>query len=187
MQKKSDFIFKYPPNLQELDLATMVSMYRDRGEPRRAKPGEYLGCTASHKLLKHAKWWFGLYYSQAAWDSLLTKSSEGYPLTEVELNLLGLVHALDEEPPHREFVEQNIGTLPKLAYLIVNDIRQFGFISEEEQGHLTITPAGEKALQGICRRVYGKRFSPEMLELYDQDPSHFVGKTTSPSDQASLF
>jgi hypothetical protein len=187
MQKKSDFIFKYPPNLQELDLATMVSLYRDRGEPRRAKPGEYLACTITHKLLKHAKWWFGIYYSQAAWDSLLTKSSEGYPLTEVELNLLGLLLAMENEPPHREFVEQHIGTLPKLAYLIVNDVRQFGFIHEDEHGYLTLTEAGDRALQGICRRVYGRRFLPEMLDLYEQDPSFFADKTSSSSDQASLF
>jgi hypothetical protein len=187
MQKKSDFIFKYPPNLQELDLATMVSMYRDRGEPRRSGPGKYLACAVTRKLLKHAKWWFGLYYSQSAWDSLLTKSSEGYPLTETELNLLGLILAMENEPPHREFVEQNIGILPKLAYLIVNDVRQFGFINEDEHGYLTITPAGERALQGVCRRIYSKRFLPEMLVLYEQDPSFFASKTTSPNDQASLF
>ncbi len=186
MQKKSEFIFKYPPNLQELDLATMVSMYRDRGEPRRAAPGKYLACAESHKLLKHAKWWFGLYYSQPAWDSLLTKSSEGYPLTEAELNLLGLLLTLDEEPPQREFAEKNLGVLQKLGYLIVNDMRQFGFISEDEYGYLSITTAGERALQGICRRLYGKRFSPEMLELYHLDPT-FARTTTSPNDQPSLF
>jgi hypothetical protein len=186
IQKKSDFIFKYPPNLQELDLATMVSMYRDRGEPRRAAPGKYLACTVSHKLLKHAKWWFGIYYSQTAWDSLLTKYSEGYPLTEAELNLLGLVLALEDEPPHREFAEKNIGVLPKLAYMIVNDLRQFGFIREDEHGYLTITQSGERALQGICRRVYGKRFTPEMLDIYHNNPGFFK-KPDQHSDQPSLF
>lgn len=186
MEKASDFYFKYPPNLQELDLATMVSMYRDRGEPRHAAPGKYLACAVTHKLLKNAKWWFGLYYSQAAWDSLLTKHSEGYPLTAAELNLLGILVATEDEPPHREFVEKNIGVTPKLAYLIVNDIRQFGFIHEDEHGYLKITQNGEKALQGVSRRIYGKRFSPEMLELFHTDPS-FARNTVSGDDQPTLF
>lgn len=186
MQNKSEFIFKYPPNLQELDLATMVSMYRDRGEPRKAAPGKYLACAVSRKLLKEAKWWFGLYYSQTAWNELLTKSSEGYPLTEAELNLLGLIVASESEPPHREYVEKNIGVMPKLAYLIVNDIKQFGFILEDEHGFLRITPRGERALQGVARRLYGKRFSPEMLVAYHEDGS--LQKTDpSHSDQATLF
>jgi len=185
MQKISDFVFSYPPNLQELDLATMVSMYRDRGEPRRAAPGKYLACTVTKKLLKEAKWWFGLYYSQTAWDELLTKGAEGYPLTESELNLLGLI-VVSEEPPHREYVEKNIGILPKLAYLIVNDIKQFGFIHEDEHGFLTISSRGEQALQGISRRIYGKRFMPEMLHAYHHDPS-LSKDEKSGSDQATLF
>ena len=185
MQKKTDFFFRYPPNLQELDLATMVSMYRDRGEPRKAAPGRYLACTITHKLLKEAKWWFGLYYSQAAWDELLTKGSEGYPLTEAELNLLGLVLA-SEEPPHREYVEKNIGTLPKLAYLIVNDIKQFGFLQEDEHGYLRITPRGERALQGISRRIYQKRFTPEMLVVY-HEIEELQRDEEQRSDQATLF
>lgn len=185
MHKRSDFVFKYPPNLQELDLATMVSMYRDRGEPRKAVPGKYLACAVTHKLLKEAKWWFGLYYSQSAWDELLTKGSEGYPLTEAELNLLGLVIA-SEEPPHREYVEKNIGTLPKLAYLIVNDIKQFGFLQEDEHGYLRITPRGERALQGISRRLYEKRFTPEMLVAYHESES-LQREDQQRSDQATLF
>lgn len=188
MQNKNEFIFKYPPNLQELDLATMVGMYRDRGEPRRAATGKYLACAITHKLLRHAKWWFGLYYSQGAWDQLLTKSSEGYPLTEAELNLLGLVLSCDREPLHREFVEKHIGVMPKLAYLILNDIRQFGFIHENEHGFLQITAAGERALQGICRRVYGKRFQPEMLEIWQYDPAFLKQyQTDQRTDQTSLF
>ncbi|MDX1592344.1 MAG: hypothetical protein R3283_10290 [Balneolaceae bacterium] len=186
MQKTSDFIFRYPPNLQELDLATMVSMYRDRGEPRRAKPGKYLACSVTHKLLKNAKWWFGLYYSQSAWDSLLTKHSEGYPLTEAELNLLGIIVSSGDDPPHREYVEEYIGTNGKLAYLIVNDVRDFGFIHEDEHGYLYITQNGERALHGICRRLYGKRFVPEMLDIYTQDPS-FARRHDDESDQPTLF
>ena len=41
MQKRNHFHFQYPPNIHELDLATMVSMFRSRGEPRKAPPGEY--------------------------------------------------------------------------------------------------------------------------------------------------
>jgi hypothetical protein len=184
MQKKSNFIFAYPPNLRELDLATMVSMYRDRGEPRKASPGKYLACSVTKKLIRDAKWWFGLYYSQSAWDQLLTKGSEGYPLTEAELNALGLI-AASEEPPHREYVEQNIGVLSKLAYLILNDIKQFGFIEEDNGGFLTITGMGERALQGIARRLYEKRFSPEMLVAYRHTDQ--LKKEDRTSDQPTLF
>lgn len=186
MERKSDFIFKYPPNLQELDLATMVSMYRERGEPRKAAPGKYLACTVSRKLVKDAKWWFGLYYSQKSWDLLLTKSSEGYPLTEAEMNALGLILTSDDEPPHREYVEQNIGVLPKLAYLILNDIKQFGFIREDDQGYLAVTPRGERALQGIARRIFQKRFSPAMLCSFRGDESQSQNKGRQ-ADQTTLF
>lgn len=186
MQRKSNFVFQYPPNLQELDLATMVSMYRARGEPRKAAPGKYLACTVTHKLLKDAKWWFGLYYSQQAWDQLLTKGSDGYPLTEAELNALGLIAAAGDEPLHREYVEKNTGVIPKLAYLIVGDIKQFGFIEEDEQGYLKLTDDGDQALQGICRRIYEKRFSPEMLAAFHEDRAFREGHTRE-SDQATLF
>lgn len=187
MESQSDFIFKYPPNLQELDLATMVSMYRERGEPKKAAPGKYLACTVTRKLIREAKWWFGLYYSQEAWDSLLTKSSEGYPLTEAELNALGLIEASGEEPPHREYVEKNIGVMPKLSYLILNDIKQFGFIQENDQGFLMITPRGERALQGIARRLYKKRFSPEMLVAFRDDKAFDASNRGKQTDQTSLF
>lgn len=163
MQKRSDHHFKYPPNIHELDLASMVSMFRSRGEPRKASLGEYFACVSTQELLKEAKWWFGLYFSQTTWDSLLTKSSDGYPLTNIELNILGHVYISEEDAPHREYIEKNAGTTEKLAYLIVNDLRTFGFLSEDESGFLRITPRGEKALHGISRRIYEKRFLPEML------------------------
>lgn len=195
MEKKSDHIFSYPPNLQELDLATLVNLYRERGEILKARAGSYVACAITKKLLKEAKSWFGLFYSQDAWDSLLTKNSDGYPLTEAEMNALGLIYSSRKEPPHREFVEKNIGTLPKLAYLIINDIKQFGFIKEDENGFLKIAPSGEKALQGIARRMYGKPFTEEMLI------SHQTAHTVEPpskeqkprsarrkdEDQTSLF
>lgn len=188
MEKRSEFIFKYPPNIHELDLATMVSMYRSRGEPRKASPGKYLACSVTKNLLKEGKWWFGIYYSQKAWDSLLTKGSEGYPLTEFELNVLGLVIAAGDERPHREYIEKNCGAIPKLAYLIVNDLKQFGFLSEDEHGYLAVTPRGERALQGICRRLYEKRFSVDMLsELRDVHGDYLPGIGPKDSDQPSLF
>lgn len=189
MEKRSEYYFKYPPNIHELDLATMVSMYRARGEPKKAAPGKYLACTVTRNLLKEGKWWFGLYYSQKAWDSMLTKGSEGYPLTEAELNILGLVIAHREDPPHREYTEKNCGVIPKLAYLVVNDLKQFGFLIENENGFLTITPRGEKALQGICRRIYEKRFSLDMLTGItpkDGDEIPGTGRQRG-SEQTSLF
>ncbi len=189
MKKRSDYHFKYPPNIHELDLATMVSMYRARGEPRKAAPGKYLACSITRNLLKEGKWWFGLYYSQKAWDSLLTKNSEGYPLTEAELNILGLIITSGEEPPHREYTEKNCGAIPKLAYLIVNDLKQFGFLIEDEHGFLSITPRGEKALQGISRRIYDKRFSLDMLTGFSsKDGGEIAGAgRKGRSDQTSLF
>ncbi|CAN5312845.1 hypothetical protein BH23BAC3_BH23BAC3_19160 [soil metagenome] len=191
MEKKSDYIFSYPPNLQELDLATMVTMYRERGEVKKAKPGHYVACTATKRLLREAKVWFGLFYSQEAWDSLLTKGANAYPLTAAELNALGLIFSNPDEAPHREYVEKNIGTIPKLAYLIINDIKQFGFLNENENGFLTITPQGERALQGIAKRIYGKAFVPEMLVAYQDDKTEVAaGKPRTrkgDKDQTSLF
>lgn len=190
MEKKSDLHFKYPPNIHELDLATLVSLYRSRGEPQQASPGNYLGCALTHQLVKQAKWWFGLYYSQKAWDTLLTKGSEGFPLTEVELNILGLTLArIDDEAPHRDFVEKNCGVIPKLGFLIVNDLKQFGFLAEDDSGHLRITPRGEKALQGISRRIYEKKFSSSMLLVNRQqtiDPK-IARARKKHSEQTKLF
>ena len=163
MQKRSNFHFKYPPNIHALDLATMVNMYRSRGEPRKAAAGEYISCAITQTLLKEAKWWFGLYYSQDVWDELLTKGSEGFPLTNIELNVLGQIFVSEDDAPHREFIEKNAGVAEKLAYLILSDLRTFGFLTEDEGGFVRITPRGEKALHGISRRIYEKRFLPEML------------------------
>jgi len=189
MEKKPGHIFSYPPNLQELDLATMVTLYRGRGDVKKASSGNYIACTVTKKVLREAKEWFGLYYSQEAWDSLLTKNSKGYPLTEAELNALGLAASNADEPPHREFVEKNIGAIPKLAYLIINDIKQFGFITEDENGFLMITPQGERALQGISKRLYGKPFSPKMLVVQQENETEVAaGKPKKPgSGQPSLF
>ena len=189
MEKVSNSYFSYPPNLQELDLATLVSMYRDRGIPKKAKPGEYFACAVTNKLIKEGKWWFGRYYSQSAWDATLSKGSEGYPLTEVELNVLGIVYSAEDEAPRREYVEQNCGAVSKLAYMIVNDLKEFGFLSLDDHERLLLTPRGEKALQGISKQMYGKKFKPDMLKVNQ-------GEITNPkieraqkedSEQANLF
>lgn len=188
MQKRSDFYFRYPPNIHELDLATMVNMYRSRGEPRKAQPGQPFACASTGHLLREAKWWFGLYYSQSTWDELLTKGSEGFPLTDIELNVLGLVFTSEEEPPHREYVEKHAGVTEKLAYLIVNDLRSFGFLDEDDSGFLRITPRGEKALHGIARRIYEKRFMPEMLKTYTpSDEPQIEQAQKEDKEQTSLF
>src|SRR5699024_12754321 len=106
MEKSSKHYFTYPPNLHGIDLATLVSMYRDRGMPKKAGRGEYFACAESGKLIKEGKWWFGQYYEQAAWNRTLTDSCEGYPLTEVELNIMGLAFAAEDGAPKRGYVEQ---------------------------------------------------------------------------------
>lgn len=188
MEKRSDHHFHYPPNIHELDLATMVTMYRARGEPRKAGPGSYLACAHSRQLLKEGKWWFGLYYGQRAWDTLLTQGSEGYPLTDVELQVLGLTSLAKEDPFHRDFVEKNSGTIPKLSYLVINDLKQFGFLTESDEGLLQLTGTGEKALFGIARRIYRRSFCEEMLTGLTREAEGILqegGK--GPTRQATLF
>ena len=165
MQKKSNDFFSYPPNLQMLDLASMVGMYRMRGEPRRAPSGEYFACCRSRKLIKEAKYWFGLFYSQSAWDQLLTKDSGGYPLTQIEFSVMGFCVYPPEENNHRSAIESHTGFIPQLTFLIVNDLKQFGFIQEYDNGLLAITNTGQKALEGFAKRVYEARFSADMLAL----------------------
>lgn len=190
MEKKSNLHFSYPPNLHELDLATLVSMYRERGMPRKAKTGQYFACAVTHRMIKDGKWWFGLYYSQKAWDNLLTKGSEGYPLTETELNVLGLVLDAGNNTVGRDYVEENCGTISKLTFMIINDLKEYGFLAIEDNDRLLITPRGEKALQGIARRIYEKKFTAEML-LVNKDqgaaPKMERARKAEGNDQASLF
>lgn len=146
-----------------LDLASLVTMYRNRGLPEKAAPGDYLACSLSFKLIREAKNWFGLYYSQSSWDALLTKDCQGYPLTEAEMNVLGIAAHLDSTPHTRDFAEKNCGVTPQLGYMIVNDLKTFGFIAEDESTQISLTHAGEEALQGIAKRIYDKKFVPDML------------------------
>lgn len=183
-QKRSDVHFKYPGNLNTLDLATMVQLYRMRGEPYETAPGEIIACAFSRRLLKQSKQWFGLHYSQKSWDKMLTTGCEGYPLTDVELNILGLFHTPPVQNMDRSFVENNCGVLPQLAFLIINDMKQFQFL-EEEDIFLTVTSRGIKALDGIARRIFEKKFMPEMLDYYRE---HGLGHDHSKDDrQTRLF
>ncbi|MDI6402039.1 hypothetical protein QLX67_08540 [Balneolaceae bacterium ANBcel3] len=166
MHKKSGGFFVYPPNLKMLDLASMVSLYRSRGEPRRAPSGEYFGCVATKKLVKEAKFWFGLYYSQPAWDKALTKDSLGYPLTEVEFNILGMTLYPPDDNNHRSQIEAHSGFIPQLAFLMVNDLKQFGFLQEQDNGLLSLTDNGNKALFGFSKSVFERKFTPELLNVY---------------------
>lgn len=188
MQKQSDFHFKYPPNIHEMDLATMVNLFRSRGEVKQATPGHYLACAVTNRLIREGKYWFGLYYSQKGWDQLLTKNSEGYPLTDVELIILGKVFSGNQEERQRELVERTSGITDKLAYLVVSDLRAFGFLAEDQQGVLSITTSGEKALHGIARRIYNKRFVPSMLDKVGLN-SHEAqqNEANKGKDQRSLF
>lgn len=166
MKQVKAHIFEYPPNVRTLDLATLVSLYRSRGEPYKVPAGEVVACYLHKTLLKHSKRWFGLHYSQKAWDSMLTPGSEGYPLTEVEFNVLGLV----AEPPQarisREFIEQNCGIIPQLAFLIFNDLKQFGFIEEPDEYIYQLSDRGEKALDGLSRYLYDAPFDENLLYFY---------------------
>lgn len=163
MIKRSEFVFHYPSNLHQFDLATLVSLYRSRGEPVRAPVGELFGCPVTHRLMKEAKRWFGITYSQHAWDQLLTKDAKGYPLTEVEMNVMGLAVGYPGLPNTRDFIERNSGSTSQLVFMVINDLRAFGFVDEDEAGVVTLSADGEDALNGIARRIYEKKFLPDML------------------------
>ena len=147
-----------------LDLASLVSMYRDRGKPVKAPSGEYFACTETRQLIKEAKYWFGLYYSQKAWDEYLTPNSGGYPLTDVEMEILaGVRFPSGEGAVLRSEVEQSLDIVSQLAFLIVNDLKHFGFLEEDEAQYLYITEEGEAALKGVASRIFDKPFTPEMF------------------------
>lgn len=52
-----------------------------------------------------------------------------------------------------------------------------------------ITPRGEKALHGIARRIYDKKFSPDMLDI-NRDETAEIGieqARKKHNEQADLF
>lgn len=187
--EKSDLCFRYPTNLNILDLASLVGMYRNRGMPVKADPGSQFCCAQTHRLVKEAKNWFNLQYCQAGWDNLLTPNCKGYPLTNVEFNILGVVHSMPKSEVNREVLESSCGVVSQLAYIIINDLRGYNFIEEDEFGHFELTFDGEKALQGFAKRVYEKRFSPDMLIIQRNvlvAPKIEKAKKSN-DDQISLF
>jgi ribosomal protein S19E (S16A) len=103
--------------------------------------------------------------------------------------VLGLVYSADEEAPSRDFVEQNCGAVSKLAYMIVNDLKEFGFLSLDDHDRLLITPRGEKALQGVAKKIYGKKFKPDMLKVNQGEIANPKMKQApkEDSEQANLF
>ncbi len=187
MLKRSDLYFQYPSNLKVLDLATLVSLYRSRGEPYKVPAGDIVACSMTRRLLKISKRWFGLHYSQKAWDSMLTTGSDGYPMTEAEMNILGLFHSPPVEDIDREFVENNCGITSQMAFLVVNDLKQYGFLEGDSEGHFTVSSRGLRALDGIARRIYDKKFKPDML-IYNRERSiQESGDSGKSTKQIPLF
>ena len=75
------------------------------------------------------------------------------------------------------------------GYQIVIDLKEFGFLSIDEQKRLLITPRGEKALQGVAQRIYGKKFTPDMLRINQEGAARPIIEQAQKEDneQASLF
>jgi len=94
---------------------------------------------------------------------MLTTGSEGYPLTEIEYNVLGLVLTPPQPRISREFIEQNCGIVSQLGFLIFNDLRQFGFIEEPEEHLFELSHRGEVALDGLSRRLFDEAYKQEFL------------------------
>ena len=132
MEKKSNHIFSYPPNLQELDLATLVNLYRERGEVLKALDGKLRGLRNHKKTAEGGQIVVWSFLQPGRLGLSPYKKLGRLSINGSRNERPGLVYSNRKEPPHREFVEKNIGTLPKLAYLIINDIKQFGFIKEDE-------------------------------------------------------
>ncbi len=105
------------------------------------------------------------------------------------MNILGMALAAEDEAPKRDYVEQHAGVISKLSYMIANDLKEFGFLSIDEQKRLLITPRGEKALQGVAQRIYGKKFHPDMLRVNQEGSVHPIIEQAKKEDneQASLF
>lgn len=98
---------------------------------------------------------------------MLTTGCEGYPLTEVEFNVMGLVKAPPQPRISREFIEQNCGIVSQLGFLIFNDLRQFGFIDEPEDHIFELSHRGEIALDGLSRGLFDTGFKPDLLWIHN--------------------
>lgn len=200
MAKVTDYeeevFFQYPGNIGDVELASMILLYRSRGEVVKATPSTFFCCSLENRLIKQAKDWFGKSYSQSAWDRMLTNGSKGYPLTPHEMHLLG--YAATKKPNHQFYLRNEVSRYLQLpesfCYVLMNDLEQFGFLQQGEQQQMLITDEGEKALQGISRRIFKKRYREEFLphisgEILPENPSK-LSKSASKSgsrQQSSLF
>lgn len=164
-------LFEYPPNIGMLDLATIVSLYRSRGKPYKAAPGEIIACAREKKVIRQSKTWFGLHYSQEAWDEMLTDGSEGFPLTEAEFNILGMVYTPVHPGQDRSYIEHHCGIIPRMAFMIFGDLRDYHFIEQEDADEdddeqepvFGLTTKGMDALEGLSQRLYQQEYSEALL------------------------
>jgi hypothetical protein len=191
---EEDVCFSYPENLGEIELASLVMMYRNRGEVIKATPSSFFCCCLQNVLIKQAKNWFGKTYSQEAWDRMLTPSSEGYPLTIYEMHLLGYagLKQPDASPYSLNFIELNIQLPSAFCFVLINDLKAFGFLEDHTEAYLTLTDRGEKALNGISRRIFKKRYVQDFLphisgSLWPENSSRSSTKSSKGRSQASLF
>lgn len=174
----------YPGNLQSLDLATMVHLFRNRGEPRRAAGGDYFFCVNSLDLVKEARNWFGVHIGIQAWDRMMTPHSNGYPLTAVEIRLLGSIRYCEGQCRPRSDLESEAEVHPQLLSLIIRDLIQFGFLTDEDS-LLRVSADGERALHGYSRHYFGKTYYPGLL---DEDETLPVRSSRGGgSEQPNLF
>lgn len=160
---EEEVFFQYPLNMNQIDLASLILLYRSRGEIVNASPSSFLCCALENRLVKQAKAWFGKVYSQEAWDRMLTKDAQGYPLTPYELHILGYA-ANKSHTTHykREFIDRYLEIPNSFGYVLINDLINFGFL-EADEVFLRITDNGEKALHGLSRRLFKMRYKEEML------------------------
>lgn len=160
---EEDVYFNYPANIHQIELANLILIYRSRGEVVQASPSNYLCCAADDVLIKQGKTWFGKTFSQEAWDRMLTPYSNGYPLTPYEMHILGYAANKNQG---KAFSKQEVEACLKLSssfvYVLINDLVNFGFIELQDE-QLIINEIGEKALHGISRRIFKKRYREEML------------------------
>ena len=90
-----------------------------------------------------------------------------------------------EDPIERTFMDNNVGVRQQLAFMIGNDMKQFGFLRESENELLYITPKGEEALQGICRRIFEKKFHPDMLMIRQEETRTSEKSSAARYDESS--
>lgn len=191
---EEEVFFQYPVNMSQIELASLILMYRGRGEVIKASPSSFLCCALENRLIKQAKSWFGKVYSQEAWDRMLSPDALGYPLTPLELHILGYASQTQGNQTYtRDVVDRYLDLPPSFGYVLINDLISFGFLQANDN-YLLITELGEKAMNGLSRRLYKKRYKQDMLPhisghilpVYHKSPKKSVNDKEGKS-QASLF